>query len=347
MRNGEIIDLRSDTVTVPTDDMRAAMATADVGDDVYGDDPTVNKLQRLAAELLGKEAALFVPSGTMGNQLAIMAHTKRGDDVLCLRHGHVYQHEAGAAGLISGVTLNLVDSEDGILHPAHIAAQMRDPDDIHCPPTTLVCVENALAVGRAVPLADCKETYEAAKARGLAVHMDGARIFNAATALGVAARDIAQYADSVMFCLSKGLCAPAGSMLVGSADFIERALRGRKILGGAMRQAGILAAAGILALDTMTKRLGADHENAAVMADKLAAIEQVEVVRGGIPINMVFFKISMPRAFLDALPARLQQKGILINAEELGEFRFVTHNDVTADDVAFAVDALAAEIAKG
>lgn len=342
-----IIDLRSDTVTHPTDEMRAAMAAAPVGDDVYGDDPTVNRLQQMAAGILGKEAALFVPSGTMGNQLAIMAHTKRGDDVICLRHSHVYQHEAGAAPVLSGVTLNLVDSDDFMLHAGHITAQMRDPDDIHMPTTTLVCTENALAVGQAVPLDTCRETYGMAKSLGLNVHMDGARIFNAATALGCGVRDIAQYTDTVMFCLSKGLCAPVGSILAGPADFIERALRGRKLLGGAMRQAGILAAAGILGIEEMAGRLADDHQNAARMADGLDAIGKVSVKRQGIPINMVFFTLDMPTAFLAALPDRLWRQGILINPIELGEFRFVTHYGVTAQDVDYAVGCLAAEIARG
>lgn len=343
----KVIDLRSDTVTKPTPEMRAAMAAAEVGDDVYGDDPTINRLQELAAEKLGKEAALFVPSGTMANQLAIMSHTRRGDDVICLRHSHVYQHEAGAAPLISGVTLNLVDSDDFMLHPGHITSHMRDPDDIHMPPTTLVCVENALAVGQAVPLELCQKTYEAAKQNGLTVHMDGARIFNAATALDVTAADIAQYTDSVMFCLSKGLCAPVGSMLAGTREFIDRATRNRKILGGALRQAGILAAAGIIGIQEMTKRLDEDHKNAALLADRLDGIDHVETIRHGIPINMVFFKIHMPKAFLDALPARMMAHGIDINPIELGEFRFVTHNDVAEEDVTYAAQCLASEIKKG
>lgn len=343
----KVIDLRSDTVTHPTQDMRAAMAAALVGDDVYGDDPTVNRLQELAAETLGKEAALFVPSGTMGNQLAIMTHTRRGDDVICLRYGHIYQHEGGAAPLLSGVTLNLVDSEDFILYPHHITDQIRPSDDIHCPRTTLVCTENALAVGQAVPLEMCRETYETAKSCGLNVHMDGARIFNAAAALGCTARDIAQYTDSVMFCLSKGLCAPVGSMLAGSAAFIEKAVRNRKILGGALRQAGILAAAGIIGIETMSKRLAQDHENAALLADKLDELDGVRVVRRGIPINMVFFSIDRPASFLEALPARMQAAGIAINGVELGEFRYVTHNDVTAEDVLYAAAALREALQQG
>ncbi len=333
------IDLRSDTVTRPTPEMRAAMAQAPVGDDVYGDDPTVNRLQELAAHMLGKEAALFVPSGTMANQVAVMTHTRRGDDVICLRRCHINQHEVGAAGVLSGVTLNLVDTPDGILRGRDVAEYRRD-DDIHCPPTTLVCTENALAIGKAVPLDDARELYIACRDAGLPVHMDGARIFNAAAALGVSAAEIAVCADSVMFCLSKGLCSPVGSLLCGTRDFIDRAARGRKMLGGGMRQAGILAAAGILSLEVMTKRLHEDHALAAYLADRFTALPGVTVVGGGIPINMVFFTVDAPVSRQKQLPDWMLEHGVLINPAELGEFRFVTHNDVTRADVDTVIDLL-------
>ena len=258
----KIIDIRSDTVTQPTPEMRRVMAEAPVGDDVYGDDPTVNRLEALAAEKSGKEAALFVPSGTMGNQLAIMTHTKRGDDVICGRNAHVFVHEVGAAAVLSGVILNPVDSPDDIIYPELLERAIRE-DDIHCPPTTLLCIENALATGKVVPLEVMERVYDTAKAHGLSVHMDGARLFNAAGALGVDPAAITKYTDTVMFCLSKGLCAPVGSILAGSREFINRARKNRKVLGGAMRQCGILAAAGILALTEMPAHLREDHENAA------------------------------------------------------------------------------------
>lgn len=343
----DIIDVRSDTVTMPTDEMRVAMANAEVGDDVYADDPTINKLQQLAAEMVGKEAALFVPSGTMGNQLAIMVHTRRGDDVIALRKSHINVHEAGAPALLSGVTLNLIDSPDDILHADQVVAAIRE-DDIHCPPTTLVCTENPLAVGQAVPLEIGREMYKTAKDHGLNVHMDGARLFNAAAALGVSAKDIAATTDTVMFCLSKGLCAPVGSMLAGPAEFIERAVRGRKILGGGMRQAGVLAAAGLIGLQDMTKRIGQDNQNAEFMAQQLSLIPSVRVSRPGIQINMVFFAIDMPAHFIESLPARmLKNHNVKMNALSDGEFRFVAHNDVSKEDIEYVVASLKAELQNG
>ena len=335
----KFIDIRSDTVTQPTPAMRRAMAEAPVGDDVYGDDPTVNRLEALAARMAGKEAALFVPSGTMGNQLAIMTHTRRGDDVICGRDSHIFVHEVGAAAVLSGVTLNTVESPDGIITPELMEKAVRE-DDIHCPPTTLLCVENALATGRAVPLETARAVYRAAKDRGLMVHMDGARLFNAAAALGCSAADIAACTDSVMFCLSKGLCAPVGSMLAGSREFIRRARKNRKILGGGMRQCGVLAAAGIIALEEMTGRLAEDHENAAWLRERLAKIPGVRVKTGGIQINMVFFTLDCPDALAASLPERFLEKGVKINGISGGEFRFVTNHDVTREDLAYAADCL-------
>ena len=335
----KFIDIRSDTVTQPTPAMRRAMAEAPVGDDVYGDDPTVNRLEALAARMAGKEAALFVPSGTMGNQLAIMTHTRRGDDVICGRDSHIFVHEVGAAAVLSGVTLNTVESPDGIITPELMEKAVRE-EDIHCPPTTLLCVENALATGRAVPLETARAVYRAAKDRGLMVHMDGARLFNAAAALGCSAADIAACTDSVMFCLSKGLCAPVGSMLAGSGEFIRRARKNRKILGGGMRQCGVLAAAGIIALEEMTGRLAEDHENAAWLRERLAKIPGVHVKTGGIQINMVFFTLDCPDALAASLPERFLEKGVKINGISGGEFRFVTNHDVTREDLAYAADCL-------
>lgn len=334
-----IIDIRSDTVTQPTPEMRRAMAEAPVGDDVYGDDPTVNRLEKLAAELSGKEAALFVPSGTMGNQLAIMTHTRRGDAVVCGRNAHVLVHEVGASAILSGVTLDPVDSPDDIIHPPLLEKAIRE-NDIHCPPTTLLCVENALATGRVVPLEEMEAIYAAAKAHGLMVHMDGARLFNAAVALDVPAAEVAKYTDSVMFCLSKGLCAPVGSMLTGSREFIARARKNRKILGGAMRQCGILAAAGILALTRMPEQLREDHENAAWLRQRIAGIPGVHVKADGIQINMVFFTLDHPEELVRALPEKFLERGVKINGISAGEFRFVTNHDVTREDLAYVADCL-------
>ncbi len=335
----KIIDIRSDTVTQPTPEMRRAMAEAPVGDDVYGDDPTVNRLEALAAEIAGKEAALFVPSGTMGNQLAIMTHTKRGDDVICGRNSHIFVHEVGAAAVLSGVILNVVDSQDDVIYPGLLEKAIRE-EDIHCPPTTLLCIENALATGKVVPLDVMEKVYSTAKVRGLNVHMDGARLFNAAAALGVPAAQVTRYTDSVMFCLSKGLCAPVGSILAGSREFIARARKNRKILGGGMRQCGILAAAGILSLTEMPAQLVADHENAAWLRQRLAKIPGLHVKEDGIQINMVFFTLDHPMEVIEALPAKLLEKGIKINGISAGELRFVTNHDVTREDLAYVADCL-------
>jgi L-threonine aldolase (EC 4.1.2.5) len=237
------IDLRSDTVTWPTDAMRRAMAEAPVGDDVYGDDPTINELERLAADMTGKEAALFVPSGTFGNQLSLFTWCPRGSEVILGEQCHIIQHEAGAASVIAGVQTRPIFAPAGILPPEAIEERIRG-NDIHFPPTSLVCLENAHSSGRVVPLSYMREVADLAHRHGLPVHLDGARLFNAATALGVDATEIAGTVDSVMFCLSKGLCAPVGSMLAGPRDFVEKARRKRKIMGGGMRQAGVLAAAG-------------------------------------------------------------------------------------------------------
>lgn len=326
------IDLRSDTVTRPTLAMRAAMAAAEVGDDVYGDDPTVNELEALAAETLGFEAALFVTSGTMGNQLGIMSQTRRGDEIIAGANSHIFMHEVGAAAVLSGVTVRQVDYPNCIPVPAMVEAAIR-PDDIHEPPTSLICLENALANGRLVPVETMAEIRRIADEHGLNVHLDGARVFNAAAALGVDVKEITRYADSVSCCLSKGLCAPVGAIFAGRAETVKRARKCRKLLGGGMRQAGILAAAGILALKEMPKRLSEDHANAKRLAELLSQIDGVSIDKDSVEINMVFFKLDRSAELKAALPEKMKQHGILINPEELGEFRFVTNNDVSAKDV--------------
>ena len=334
------IDLRSDTVTRPTLAMRAAMAAAEVGDDVYGDDPTVNELEALAAETLGFEAALFVTSGTMGNQLGIMSQTRRGDEIIAGANSHIFMHEVGAAAVLSGVTVRQVDYPNCIPVPAMVEAAIR-PDDIHEPPTSLICLENALANGRLVPVETMAEIRRIADEHGLNVHLDGARVFNAAAALGVDVKEITRYADSVSCCLSKGLCAPVGAIFAGRAETVKRARKCRKLLGGGMRQAGILAAAGILALKEMPKRLSEDHANAKRLAELLSQIDGVSIYKDSVEINMVFFKLDRSAELKAALPEKMKQHGILINPEELGEFRFVTNNDVSAKDVEFAAGTFA------
>ncbi len=338
------IDLRSDTVTHPTPRMRDRMRDAVVGDDVYGEDPATLELEALAAELAGKEAALFVPSGTMGNQLAIMTHTRPGDEIIAGRRSHVVLHEGGAPARLSGVGCAAVDNPDNMIRPEDVIAAIR-PDDLMSPPTTLLCLENPLTDGNLVPPDLLHAAARAAHERGLAVHLDGARIFNAATALGMEAGAVAAECDSVMFCLSKGLCAPVGSMLCGGAAFIRRARKYRKLLGGGMRQSGILAAAGLEALETMRRRLHEDHENARMLADLLEAVPGIAVRRERLKINMVFWSAAHPAFNEQDFVAFMAGRGVLCNGCEFpGEYRFVTHRDTDRDDLHRAAEALAAYV---
>ncbi len=341
----KMIDLRSDTVTQPTQEMREAMYRAEVGDDVYGDDATVNKLEELAARKAGKEEALFVPSGTFGNQLALFTHCRRGSEVILSDDCHIVQHEVGAAAVIAGVQLRALKSPDGQLNPAEVEARVRG-EDIHVPETGLICVENALATGRVVPLENMSRIFEIAGKYGIPVHLDGARLFNAAAYLGVDASEITKYCDSVMFCLSKGLCAPVGSMLAGSREFIARARKGRKLMGGGMRQAGFLAAAGIVALEKMTLRLGEDHDNARFMAEELSKIPGIKVYRDDVQINMVFFEMNFPGLDYTRFVEEMRNKGILINNAENGVMRYVTHYWVSKEDIVFVAEAMKTVLAK-
>ncbi|MDD3167926.1 MAG: low-specificity L-threonine aldolase [Eubacteriales bacterium] len=334
------IDLRSDTVTQPTQAMRDAMYTAEVGDDVYQDDPTVNALEALAAETLGKEAALFVPSGTMGNQLALMSQTGRGDEVIVSADCHIFAHEVGAAAVLSGANLRQLSFPNGIYDAKRIEKAIR-PDDIHEPKTVLICMENALANGLVVPVEVMEEVYALAKKNGIAVHLDGARVFNAAAALDVDVKEITKNCDTVSCCLSKGLCAPVGSVLAGGAETITKARKYRKMLGGGMRQCGILAAAAIISLKEMPRRLKEDHDNATYMAKRLSELDGVTVDPNSVQINMVFFRLDKPDELIDSLPDKMLEKGIKINGCELGEFRFVTSNDVSKEDIDYAVSSFA------
>lgn len=325
------IDIRSDTVTVPSEEMRRVMADAEVGDDVYGDDPTVNRLEEIASGMFGKEAALFVPSGTFGNQLSILAHTLRGDEVIIPASNHIIVHEAGASAVIAGVQMRTLDCDDGMPSAERIRKAIRS-EDLHYPRTGLICLENAHSSGRLLPMEYMKEVYELAREREIPLHLDGARIFNAAIAAEASPAEIAAQSDSVMFCLSKGLGAPIGSMLVGTREFIKKARKGRKIMGGAMRQAGIVAAAGIFALERLIDRLSVDHRNARFLAEGLSKIPGIEVFSERLDINMVFFKLTNEvRSRL--IVETLLEKGIKINPPEGGEWRFVTNLNVSRDDL--------------
>lgn len=322
------IDLRSDTVTQPTPQMRAAMAEAEVGDDVYGEDPTVNRLEEMAAARMGKEAALFVPSGTMGNLAAILAHCGRGDEFILGHLSHTFLFEAGGAAALGGVHPHLVTNQpDGTLNLDQIADAIR-PDDVHCPISRLVVLENTHNRCGGVVLTEqyTQAVGELAHSQRLFFHLDGARIFNAAAALGVSAQRLAAPTDSVTFCLSKGLCAPVGSVLCGSVEFIGRARRMRKQLGGGMRQAGVLAAAGIVALETMIDRLPEDHKRASDLAEGLAQIPGLIMDPGTPYTNMVFLSLDDEVALSgEEVATRLKSKGILVGVTAERRFRLVTH----------------------
>lgn len=328
-----IIDLRSDTVTNQPDFMREAMFKAEVGDDVYGDDPTVKKLEEMAAKIVNKEAALFVPSGAFGNQLALFTHCKRGSEVILADSNHIIAHEVGASSIIAGVQLRAIDSDNGVIKKEDIEKRIRfEDEDIHFPSTSLICLENAHSSGNVLTLDEMKEAFDTAKKHNLPVHLDGARIFNAATYLNTDVSEITKYCDSVMFCLSKGLCAPVGSILAGSTEFIDKARKKRKLMGGGLRQAGFLAAAGIVALEVMSKRLYEDHKNAKLLAEELSKIEEIDVDFDNLKINMVFFKFNKD-IDTTAIVNYFLQNGIKINDAENNKMRFVTHYYVKKDDI--------------
>ncbi len=338
----KFIDLRSDTVTEPTPAMREAMARAEVGDDVYGEDPTVNRLQAMAAELMSKEAALFVPSGTMGNLASILAHCQRGDEVIVGDKAHTFLYEAGGISALGGIhSCQLPNQADGSIALEHLQAAIR-PKDIHQPPTRLIALENTHNRCGGVVLSPkyCQEVGEFAKERGILTHLDGARIFNAAVALGIPAKDLAAPFDSVTFCLSKALCAPVGSLICGSQSFIERVRRVRKQLGGGMRQAGVLAAAGIVALETMVDRLADDHARAKRLAEKLRDAPGLILESGSPDTNMIFAQLesASPLTTKQVCDA-LRERGVLVGAIEPHRFRIVVHYWI--DDAAVEITAKA------
>lgn len=342
-----MIDLRSDTVTQPTQAMREAMYRAAVGDDVFGDDPTIAALEKLAAERLGKEAAVFVTSGMQGNACAVMAHTRRGDCVLIARGSHIEGHEAGSYAQLAGVSLRLPESTGGAMDPASVRACLTGDSDPQVAPTGLIVVENAHSLGTVLPLENMRAIWEIAQQAGVPVHLDGARLFNAAAALGVDdVRELTQYCDTVMCCLSKGLCAPVGSVLAGPADVIHRARRARRILGGGTRQGGFLAAAGIVALNEMTGRLTEDHENARYLAGLLDEIDGVTVLRDRLQIDMIFFTADWTAEKAARYPAYMLAQGVKVTGLADGEYRMVCHHDIAradCDAAAAAVRRFAAE----
>ncbi|MFB3778748.1 MAG: low specificity L-threonine aldolase [Bryobacteraceae bacterium] len=332
MNTGELIDLRSDTVTRPTPAMRRAMAEAEVGDDVYGEDPTVNRLERRAAEIFGKQAALFVPTGTMGNTIGIKLHTHHGEEVICEARSHVLNYELAMLSWFSGCVARPIVAEDGILRWAQIRAEIR-PVHPHRAPTGVVELENThnMAGGAVMPLDVMNEICDGVHNLGLKVHLDGARIFNAATYLQKPVSDLAAGADTVMFCLSKGLCAPVGSLLVGDADAIARGRLHRKRLGGGMRQVGVLAAAGLIALEEMPARLAEDHANALFLAGELGRIPGIRVVHR-VQTNVVIFDVGGAGIPAPEFSARLRERGVLINSLDSRQLRLLTHHDARRSD---------------
>lgn len=343
-----MIDLRSDTVTKPTDAMRRAMAAAEVGDDVYGEDPTVNRLQERAAEIFEKEAALFVPTGSMGNQIAVKLHTRPGDEVIIEERGHIFNYEMGTPAIASGVMMRPVKSKDGSGHLTweEIASALHIDQPYYSCPTGLICLENThnFAGGSVMTAEHCADICDKAHALGLPVHMDGARIFNAAAALDTSVAELARRCDSVQFCLSKGLGAPVGSMLVGSREFIKEARVWRKRFGGGMRQAGILAAAGLIALEESPKRPYEDHANARRLAEGISQLPGTSIDVERVVTNIVIFDIAGTGKTSAEICTRLKDNGIL--AIGFGNaIRMVTHCDVSSDQIDVAVASLGSILA--
>ena len=330
----KVIDLRSDTVTHPTPEMRKAMFEAEVGDDVYGEDPTVNRLEAMAAKMMGKEAALFTTSGTQSNLIAVLTHTNHGDEIILGDEAHIFWYEVGGASVLGGVIMHTVPTDScGRLNLDDIDRAIRSKD-IHYPQTALICLENTHnRCGGAVLTTDyTNEVCNLAHRRGLKVHLDGARIFNAAAALGVPACALAQSVDSVTVCLSKGLSAPVGSLLCGSKGFVERARKFRKMLGGGMRQAGVIAGAGIVALETMIDRLAEDHANARRLAQGLAGIRGITLAQDDIPTNIVMFHLSPELSVVEFMEG-LEKAGVKIGLRDGRPFRAVTHRMVSSSDI--------------
>ena len=341
------IDLRSDTVTHPTPEMRRAMAEAEVGDDVFGEDPTVNRLEAIAAQRLGKEAAVFVASGTMANLVSVLAHCQRGDEMIVGSMAHIFHNEVGAVSALGGVHVRTVPNDArGMMQLEEVEAAVRSPDNLHHPRTALLCLENThnLCSGGVLDSEDVAALAEVAHRHDAAVHVDGARIFNAAVYLGVPAAELARQADTVSFCLSKGLSCPVGSLVCGSGEVIARVRKNRKMVGGGMRQAGIIAAAGLVALDTMVDRLAEDHANATRLAAGLAGLPGILLDPELAQTNIVIFEVSAQPAleFIGALKA----KGVLVTYPGGRKIRMVTHHGIGAEEVEEALDVVEVVVRK-
>ncbi|MCS7367885.1 MAG: aminotransferase class I/II-fold pyridoxal phosphate-dependent enzyme [archaeon YNP-WB-062] len=338
-----IVDLRSDTVTIPPKEALATILEAPLGDDVYREDPTVNRLEAMAAEIFEKEAALLVTSGTQANLISVMAHTKRGDEVIVEYDSHIYNYEVGGMSWIAGVHPRPIKGVRGFMDPAAIEAAIR-PKDIHCGETTLLCVENThnRAGGTVITPKQMEAMAEVARRYGLKVYVDGARIFNAAVALGVKPSKLVEHADSLSFCLSKGLAGPVGSLMVGPKDFIERARKIRKVLGGGMRKAGVIAAPGIWVLEHMVDRLKEDHENARKLALGLSKIKEISIDLDSVQTNIVIFELKeiSAKVFVEALAKR----GVKCGAIGPRKIRMVTHYGITSEDIDYALKAVKAVI---
>ncbi len=343
------IDLRSDTVTKPTEEMRAAMAEADVGDDVMGEDPTVNRLEQMAAEMLGKETALLTSSGTMSNLIAALSHCRRGDEVIMGSEGHMFWNEVGGAATLAGVQVRTVPNDaQGRIDPGDVEAAIRPLGNLHFPRSSLLCIENThnRCNGGILTPADTRNVCDVAHASRLAVHLDGARIFNAAVALEVPAKDLVADVDDVSFCLSKGLSAPVGSLLCGGQEFVEQARKWRKMLGGGMRQAGVIAAAGIVALETMVDRLAEDHSNASRLASGLSRIPGIRLEPAIFHTNIVFLELEAELGSVHEFISHLGQHGLKVSYPGGRRIRLVTHRHIIPDDVDQAVE-IVASVAEG
>ena len=333
------IDLRSDTVTLPTEEMLEAIKQAKLGDDVYREDPTVNRLEEFAAAKMGKEAALLVTSGTQANLVSLMSNSKRGDMIILEADSHIYWYEVGGLSSIAGLLPWLIKGRMGVITPEDLGTAIR-PRDIHFPLTSMVCVENThnRAGGTIMKPGQLKDLSKVAKANDLKIHMDGARIFNAAVAMGVDVKEFTKHVDTLMFCLSKGLCCPVGSIVVGNSEFIDKARKARKILGGGMRQAGVIAAPGIVALETMIDRLADDHRNARTLSEGLAKIDGISLDLETVQTNIIYFDIGGLRISSEIFLAKLKQKGVLATNRDRSKIRMVTHKGIEREDVRKTLD---------
>jgi threonine aldolase len=343
------IDMRSDTFTQPTSAMREAMANAEVGDDVFEEDPTLKKLETLAAKKTGKESALFVPSGTMGNLISVLSHCQRGDEVILGDRSHIFLHEVGGISALGGVHPRILpNNKDGTLPLSLIENSIRH-EDIHSPSTRLICLENTHNFCQGSPLNPeyMDSVGDLAAKYGLKIHLDGARLFNAAIALDLDVKTLTQRVDSVMFCLSKGLSAPVGSLVCGEQNFIQRARKFRKMVGGGMRQAGHLAAAGLVALESLVERLKDDHMNARFLAEQLASIEGIELDQTSVKTNIIFFQLNHPQIDANKFLSTLEAKSIKILMTDPGIFRVVLHREISREQVEFVVQTIQSVLING